>query len=46
MSGRAETYQWAVPIALAVALGVNDATVVFGSVRLRMLSGEAKPLRP
>jgi hypothetical protein len=26
--------------------GANDATVVFGSARLRMLSGEAKPLRP
>jgi hypothetical protein len=29
-----------------LGLGACDATVVFGSARLRMLSGEAKPLRP
>jgi hypothetical protein len=29
-----------------LGLGAADATVVFGSARLRMLSGEAKPLRP
>jgi hypothetical protein len=29
-----------------LGLGAADATVVFGSARLRMLSGDAKPLRP
>jgi len=34
------------PHAGCLALGACDATVAFSSVRLRMLSGEAKPLRP
>ena len=34
------------PQAGCPGIGAYDATVVFRSARLRMLSGEAKPLRP
>jgi len=37
---------WALPKSGCLALGAWGSTVVFGSVRLKMLSGEARLLRP
>jgi len=46
VSALAVHHSWRLPQSACFGLGVNNSHVVFRSVRLRMLSGNARPLRP